>query len=160
MRGLTLVSLAALAFMAPASAQNSPYSEPAAPRSGGYADPSVPSLGDVMLSAQLRHIKVWFAGRTGSWALLKHEAVRLQDTLIRAAMLYHGIPIEEVAKINDPIAAIIQAAEDRNISKFQAAYADLTSACNSCHKSGGVEFIRVQTPSASPFSDQGYPGLP
>lgn len=160
MRIFGAVALAAVALASTAAAQSSPFSEPPAPRAGQYSDTSSPTLGDIMLTTQLRHIKVWFAGRTGNWRLLQHEVATLQDTLIRAALLYQGIPIEEVTKVDKPVMALIEAAKDKDSAKFQAAYGELNNACNSCHKAGGVEFIRIQTPNASPFGDQAYPSPP
>ncbi|WP_406856338.1 hypothetical protein ABEG18_01520 [Alsobacter sp. KACC 23698] len=155
----TLCFLGVLAMTAPLLAEDAPRFQNPRP-AARISDPSVPALGDIMLVAQLRHIKVWYAGRSRNWALMAHEVQRLQDDLIRAALLYENIPVEEVAKTSGPIATMLAASKRKDSAQFDAAYAELTSACNSCHKAGGVDYIRIQTPSSSPFSDQAYPSAP
>jgi hypothetical protein len=42
----------------------------------------------------------------------------------------------------------------KNTKQFNRSYSDLTAACNACHVAGHVGFIRIQTPTSSPFSDE------
>jgi hypothetical protein len=151
--------LCVIAATAPLLAQDVPFAQSPNP-SGRISDPSVPALGDIMLIAQLRHIKVWYAGRSRNWALMAHEVQRLQADLVRAALLYQNIPVEEVARTSAPIEAMVAAAKRKDAAKFDAAYGELTAACNSCHAASGVDYIRIQTPFSSPFSDQAYPTAP
>ena len=39
----------------------------------------VPGLGEIMTLQQLRHIKLWFAGRAGNWPLADYEVGELNE---------------------------------------------------------------------------------
>ncbi|MGA0595043.1 hypothetical protein [Enterovirga sp. CN4-39] len=133
-----------------ASGQSVPFGEPRA-----KADRlSQPSLGDLMTFVQFRHIKLWIAGKARNWEALAYEAGQLQDSLARSALLYSNIPIELVLAMNKPLKDIGQAAKERNAALFQAGYRDLQAGCNACHQAAGIGFIRIQTPTSSPFTDQ------
>lgn len=123
-------------------------------------DLATPALGDIMLNLQLRHIKLWYAGRSGSWDLAEYEVRHLLEGLGRAAVLYSNIPIEQIQAINGPLTDMRAAIKARDAGRFTRHYGELTAACNACHQAGDVGFIRMQTPSSSPFSDQYYPSRP
>ncbi len=142
-----------LMVLVPASAGEVPFAE----RSPLMADASVPGLGDLMLIAQMRHIKLWYAGKTGSWPLAEFELHKILELLGKAATLYTAIPVSEISKVDDPLSVMLQAARKGDGRAFQAGYMQLTTACNSCHESAGVAFIHIQTPGASPFTNQTYP---
>lgn len=117
------------------------------------------SLGDIMSLTQLRHTKLWFAGRAGNWRLVSYELQQLNDTFAEAAVRYVGIPVDTVGMVYAPLATLADAAKEKDMRKFASGFDDLTKACNSCHVSGGIEFIRIQTPTSSPFSDQDYSSM-
>ncbi|MHB2169994.1 hypothetical protein [Alsobacter sp. R-9] len=120
----------------------------------------VPTLGDIMLGIQLRHIKLWYAGRSGSWDLAEYELRHLLQGLGRAALLYANIPVEQIQAVDAPMLELQSAIKARDAGRFVRVYRDVTSACNACHQAGAVGYIRIQTPSASPFTNQFYPGRP
>ena len=70
-----------------------------------------PPLGDIMNAIQLRHIKLWFAGKLGNWELATYEVGEIKASLEKAADLYRGIPAELVTNTADPILAIGDAIE-------------------------------------------------
>lgn len=115
-----------------------------------------PSLGDIMGQTQLRHIKLWFAGKLQNWDLATYEADQIKQSLETAATLYQAIPAEDVTNTADPIRAIRAAIEAKDSAKFATAFSDLTAACNACHQHIGRGFIVIQVPTASPFSDQSF----
>ena len=39
---------------------------------------------------------------------------------------------------------------------FADAFDNLTAACNACHEAAHVDFIAIQVPTASPFSNQSF----
>ena len=43
--------------------------------------------------------------------------------------------------------------------EFIQSYADLTDACNACHRVANVGFIVIKTPIDLPFSDQDFRAL-
>ena len=115
-----------------------------------------PKLGDIMVAAQWRHIKLWFAGKSKNWELAAYEVDRLRESLATAALLYTGIPAEDVNNTADPIEAIRGAIEAKDGADFEKGFNALTLACNACHAHVGRGFIVIQTPTSSPFSDQDF----
>jgi hypothetical protein len=115
-----------------------------------------PPLGDIMGKIQLRHIKLWFAGKTGNWELATYEVEEIKASLESAADLYRGIPVELVTNTADPIRAIREAIEAKDSAAFAKSYGELTLACNACHQGIGRSFIVIQKPTDSPFTDQSF----
>jgi hypothetical protein len=115
-----------------------------------------PPLGDIMGKIQLRHIKLWFAGKARNWELATYEVDEIKASLETAADLYRGIPVELVTNTADPIHAIVAAIEAKDSAAFAKGYGELTLACNACHQGIGRSFIVIQTPTASPFTDQSF----
>jgi hypothetical protein len=60
---------AAIVLMAitPASGQDVPFAEPPPSQSGQIDTSMLPGLGDLMIDTEMRHIKLWYAGRAGNW---------------------------------------------------------------------------------------------
>jgi len=116
----------------------------------------MPRLGDIMGQTQLRHIKLWFAGKLQNWELADYEAGQIKASLADAAGLYRGIPVEALSLTVDPLKAIGEAIAAKDSAKFAHAFEGLTAACNGCHAAIGRGFIVIQVPTASPFSDQSF----
>jgi hypothetical protein len=135
-----------------ASGDEVPFASPSPSRHGA----DVVSLGDIMALTQLRHIKLWYAGKSKDWALVNYEIDRISESLVRAALLYANIPIEYIQAVAGPMADLRDAAAAKNADKFVRSYSDLTSACNSCHVAGAVGFIRMQPPTSSTLTDEAY----
>ena len=109
-----------------------------------------------MVLTQLRHIKLWYAGKLKDWELAGYELDRISENLVRAALLCANIPIENIKAVTTPIGDLRDAIATKNIEKIIRGYSRLTTACNSCHIAGNVGFIRLQTPTSSMFSDEPY----
>jgi hypothetical protein len=137
-----------------ASGEDVPFAAPSLPRPGEPDTSNLVSLGDIMGETQLRHIKLWYAGTSGDWDLIRYEVDRIAESLKRAATLYANIPVEYVKSAEDPLIGMRDAVATRNNKEFVGNYAELTAACNACHLAGHVGFIRIQTPTSSPFSDE------
>jgi hypothetical protein len=112
--------------------------------------------GNIMEAIQWRHIKLAYAGRSANWELASYVLGQMQESLSDAARLYQGIPIEEVDMIEQPMMALSDAIKSKDGPRFTRAFADLTSACNSCHAAARASFITIQVPTASPFTDQSF----
>lgn len=113
-------------------------------------------LGDIMGLTQLRHIKLWFAGKLENWELAGYELAQMEASLKDAADLYRGIPVEDVTLVIEPMKAISNAIEAKDSTLFAKAYDDLTNACNACHRAIDRGYIIIHTPNSSPFSDQSF----
>ncbi|MFG1421120.1 hypothetical protein [Roseixanthobacter liquoris] len=119
-------------------------------------DSYIPHLGDIMETMQLRHFKLWFAGRLGNWELADYELGQMRASFQDALTLYPGIPVADMSSMTEPARLIGEAIQQKNGPKFATAFNDMTNACNACHQSIGRGFIVVQVPTSSPFSNQSF----
>ena len=109
-----------------------------------------------MVTIQLRHIKLWSAGKSKNWDLLNYEAQKLEDDFIAAAGFYRNLPVDNLVLVDRPLQRLMEAAKEKDYSLYTKAFDELTAGCNSCHVAGQVGFIHIQLPKSSPFSDQSY----
>ena len=114
----------------------------AVPAASAQDSPAGPGLGEIMTLQQLRHIKLWFAGRAGNWPLADYEIGEGGDTVDKAV----GGPMEALAKIID----------NKDRAAFTAAFDQLTAGCNSCHHTLDHGFIAIQRPTSLPYSNQNF----
>jgi hypothetical protein len=135
---------AAMLLGVAASAQN------AAVPAGKATD--VPGLGEIMTLQQLRHIKLWFAGRAGNWPLADYEVGELNEGFEDVNKLLGGDTVEKM--VGAPIKALQKAIEDKNRAAFTAAFDSLSAGCNNCHHTLDHAFIAIARPTVLPYSDQ------
>ncbi len=146
--------LIAFFMFAPAMAEESPFATPKYDRT--TSESAVGTLANIMANVQLRHMKLWSAGKARNWDLMNYEARKLEDDFIAAAGFYRSLPIDNVVLVDQPLKRLMEAAKGKNYSLYTKAFDELTAGCNSCHVAGQVGYIRIQIPSSSPFSDQSY----
>jgi hypothetical protein len=125
---------------------------PAAADSRSY----VPELGDIMEATQLRHLKLWYAGREKNWRLAEYELQRIKRSFQDAMMFYPGLPVANMVTMTRPAAQIGDAIKAHASAKFAKAFGDMTAACNSCHREQGYGFIVIKIPTAPPFSNEAF----
>jgi hypothetical protein len=134
-----------------ANAQNAPApaaAEPAA-TSGGFA-----GLGEIMTLQQLRHIKLWFAGHAGNWALADYEVGELNEGFEDVDKLLGGATVDKM--VGAPLKQLQKAVDDKNGTAFAAAYDRLSAGCNACHHALDHPFIVIQRPTTLPYGDQTF----
>jgi hypothetical protein len=124
-------------------------------------EPYEPGLGEFMTATQLRHAKLWFAGKQNNWDLAAYEIDEIKEGLEDAARLhptFNGVPVAEMIKtIIDPrIEELEKAVRAKSSAKFSVAFDELTSGCNSCHAGANKPFIRIQRPTESPLTNQNF----
>jgi hypothetical protein len=117
----------------------------------------LPHLGDLMNTMQARHLKLWFAGRSNNWPLAAYEIDLMTENFRDIAALYPNVPVADVEMLIGPVKEISSAVKAKDTEKFSRTFAALTAACNSCHQAIGREYIVIQVPTASPFSNQVFP---
>jgi hypothetical protein len=84
------VAAIALTVTAPAFGQKTvPFAEPPSRQPGQIETSLLPSLGDIMVDTQLRHIKLWYAGRARNWDLANYELDRIGESLTKAGHFIH-----------------------------------------------------------------------
>jgi hypothetical protein len=135
-----------------AHAQNAPSTPAAAAPAAKSID--FPGLGEVMTLQQLRHIKLWFAGRAGNWALADYEIGELGEGFEDAKKLVGGDMVEKM--VGAPMKALRKAIDDKNSAAFATAFDSLSAGCNSCHQALAHPFIVIQRPASLPYSDQSF----
>src|SRR5271169_3974945 len=88
---ITVIALGASILVAAAQSAKEPYN---------------PGLGEFMTATQLRHAKLWFAGKDSNWDLAAYETDEIKEGLEDAARLhptFDGVPVAEMIKtIIDP----------------------------------------------------------
>jgi hypothetical protein len=119
-----------------------------------------PSLGDLMtMAVQPRHIKLGLAGRARNWTYLAYEASELRNAFNRVARTVPSYRNNDMAgmvaaNIKEPLDRLDDAIKARNGRRFDAAYAEVTHACNTCHQGLGHPEVVIQVPQAWMFPDQ------
>ena len=140
-----LFSFLSLLPVAPVQAQ-----QPTTP----IARPDEAGMPEQMITVQLRHIKLWFAGKLGNWKLATYQLDLLARDLDNAGK---GIPVGSSAgDTAGPIGSVRSAIDAKDAPAFAKAYSELTNTCNACHRAAGRGFISVQVPAVSPFTDQDF----
>jgi len=153
MKPIFAVSIAAaMLASAAASAQNAPTpTAPAAPPAT-ESEAGMPGLGEIMTLQQLRHIKLWFAGRTGNWPLADYEIGELQEGFEDVDKLLGGDTVDKM--VGAPMKALQKAVDDKNPAAFATAFDNLSAGCNTCHRTLDHGFIVIQRPTLLPYSNQ------
>jgi hypothetical protein len=128
---------------------------------GEEQDASRPLLADLMALTQLRQFKLWYAERADNWKLANYEMDQFAKTIDRMVKLYPSA--SSIAQANfihektDPaLDGLRKAIQDKDSSRFEAAFLKLVDGCNQCHKAADVGFIVVKTPTKSPYANQDF----
>jgi hypothetical protein len=117
-------------------------------------------LSDIMIATQLRHFKLWDAGRVKNWGLANYELAQIRASLEDATRLDPKTPVANTTT-TQPADEVGSAIEAKDSAKFAKAFDRLTSACNSCHQATGFGFIAIRSPrmsplQTSPFSNESF----
>jgi hypothetical protein len=121
-----------------------------------------PSLADLMtMAVQPRHTKLGLGGRARNWSYAAYEASELRNAFRRIARTIPVFGQTDLAgmfdaNVKDPLDRIDAAVKARDGARFDAAYADLTKACNTCHQGMGKPFVVIRQPGLSPYPDQSF----
>jgi len=71
-----------------------------------------PGLGEIMTLQQLRHIKLWFAGRAGNWALADYEIGELKEGFDDATQLLGGDVMRQ--HVGEPMTALEKSIDSKD----------------------------------------------
>jgi hypothetical protein len=123
--------------------------------------PYTPGLGEIMTLQQMRHIKLWFAGRAGNWALADYELDELKEGYEDIGTYFptkDDVPTGAMAAaiVQKEVADLDKAIKAKNAKDFAAAFDKLTASCNGCHQASKKEFIVVQRPTGNPYANQSF----
>lgn len=127
---------------------------------GSLPPPYTPGLGEIMNNnIQPHHLKLYFAGRSANWPLASYELTELEEAFQLVNQYQYNwnkLPIAKMqAVFMEPNFKLIEdAIKLKSVKKISDAYEKLTDGCNSCHKASAHSFIKIKTPTSSPFSNQ------
>jgi hypothetical protein len=134
---------------------------PAGPSTGAAGPPYAPGLGEIMTLQQMRHVKLWLAGRAENWELARYEVEELGegfDDVVKYHPTHKDAPIapkDAVPRmVLGPLAEVRAAIDKRDEAAFVRSYDGLTAACNDCHKALDFGFNVIKRPESDPYPDQ------
>ena len=119
-----------------------------------------PAMDDLMtMLIQPRHIKLWYAGQAKNWTLAGFELNELRDALGRIGRTipkYRTFSFDATVSsiFVDKMKAVDAAIRAGNAMQFNAAYADMTESCNTCHQGMDHPFLVIKVPDAAFYPDQ------
>ena len=154
---LVIVAIAATILAIGAATLRSVAAEPqAAPSpSMGY----LPSISDLMIATiEPRHERLWRAAQDGNWDFAAYELGNLKGAFNR---LGHAHPTEHDISFPEMIGSVTEqpfnelnsAIQSKDGTAFAKAFADLTDACNSCHRALNHGVVQIRVPSRTSASD-------
>ncbi|HWU42120.1 MAG TPA: hypothetical protein VN132_01740, partial [Bdellovibrio sp.] len=102
------------------------------------------------------------AGKSGNWDLAKFELHEIQEGFDAATRWHDKVegvdtPVSQLIKIKDASMQELESSiEKRSSNQFLFAFGHLTKACNECHTSANHQFIVIQEPKGSIFTNQKF----
>jgi hypothetical protein len=158
---IAAVALAAAALLQLAAARGQSVHEAVPAAAGGTMPAYSPGLGEIMTLQQMRHSKLWFAGRARNWELAGYELDELKegfDDVAKFFPVHEDIPLTPMVEAitGKEIPNLAKVIEGRDIGKFASAFDQLTAACDGCHQSAHRGFIVIRRPISLPYSNQSF----
>lgn len=150
---LTAIAAAVCALLVTMASAQSPAPAPPALRLG---------LGDYMTAfVQPRHAKLGLGGEARNWDYVAYERNELAETLEmieQQVPRYRNVAMGDLLQmVKPPLAALDSAIKARDGARFDAAYSQLTDACNACHLTTEHRMVVVQVPQVmAPFANQNF----
>jgi len=123
---------------------------------GAETERGEPKIGEIMTLQQMRHIKLWFAGRAGNWPLADYEINELKEGFDDLSRQVGSDTVEKA--VGSQISALEKAVGAKDRAAFTSAFDQLNAGCNSCHRLLDRAFIVIQRPTVLPYSDQSFAG--
>jgi hypothetical protein len=121
-----------------------------------------PAMDDLMtMLVQPRHIKLYYAGQAKNWMLAAFQLNELRAALARIGRTipnYRNIGVDTaVASIfADKLSAVDAAIKAADPAQFNAAYGEMTAACNACHAGMDHAFLVIKVPDGANYPDQEF----
>ena len=114
----------------------------------------LPHLSGIMVQQQMRHLKLWFAGDAGNWALADYELDQLKDGFDDVAKLLGGDLAQQ--HVGGALSQLEKSIDAKDHEAFVSAFDELSTGCNACHRTLDHAFIVIQRPALLPYSDQKF----
>lgn len=131
--------------------------EASPPTAQGYT----PGLGEFMSAIQVRHAKLWFAGKGKNWPLAAYELDELKEAFEDVAKYQPEFNGKPIATLIDPMTAepVVQlekAIEVKDSAGFTRAFDKLSRGCSACHQANDHGFIVIRRPTVPPLTNQQF----
>ncbi len=116
-----------------------------------------PGLGEFMMSIQVHHAKIWFAGKNQNWDLANFEVGEIKETLDDVKKYCTDrSEIKSLPILYPALDSVNNAIKAKSIVRFNTAFIFLTNSCNSCHQSTHHQFNVIKIPVTPPYTNQEY----
>ena len=119
----------------------------------------MPHLGQMMLTNQIYHTKLYYAASEQNWDLAEfytHELTESLEDIIQYYPEYEGLKIKELATKTAlrQVQNLEKAVEKKSLIEFKEGYVQLTNSCNACHVATQHQFIKIKTPEKGDYQNQ------
>lgn len=117
-----------------------------------------PGLGDLMLEIQVHHNKLWFAGKEENWPLAQFEHDEIMEIITQAETIEKERSEVKLFRVMifPQLDSIQKCITQKNSSRFDSVFTNLTNACNNCHADTKFNFNRIIIPEHPPYSNQAF----
>jgi hypothetical protein len=113
-----------------------------------------PELGEQMLTLQIRHARLWFAGEARNWTLAAFELQEIKEAFDAVVEQNPEHAIFQPQRLADilpemtkaPIMSLRDAIDHGSKAEFEKTFDGLSAACTACHKAAGNDFLVIQRP--------------
>ena len=110
---------------------------------------------------QPRHLTLGLAGQARNWDYAdyaQHELEEALETVEKHIPKWRNLDIGQLmaATVKQPLEEVEKAVKAKNAVAFDAAYRQVTEACNACHRSANLPAIVIKVPDASAFPNQEF----
>jgi mono/diheme cytochrome c family protein len=113
------------------------------------------------MAVQPRHAKLGLGGQMRNWDYAAYESSELRNAFARIARTipaYRGQAMATLfaSTIKDPLDQLDAAVKSKDAARFDAAYGQVTQACNACHQALDHAFVVIKPPSGTPYPNQAF----
>ncbi len=174
-RALALIGCCALAGCQPPTSSSAPEAPPADLAAHTTAleqqiatltervNELTPETAVLMAQVQIQHAKLYYAGKAHNWELAAYSLHEINEAL-QAVQIFNDkyedfpTPLSEFVPslVGPPLGEIHGAIRARDAARFDTAFKALTAACNMCHATLKLGFLRVREPTAVEFTNQAF----
>lgn len=110
-----------------------------------------------MLTVQMHHNKLWFAGTNDNWPLAQFNYDKIKEAIADIQKYEVDSPqTKSISMIDAPLNQVQAAIKAQDADKFKQAYINLTNTCNTCHQTVKYPMNVIKVPEMPQFTDQEF----
>ena len=116
-----------------------------------------PGTGELMLSIQIHHAKLWFAGKNGNWELAAYDQSLIRSAFQKIRTYHSDNPAATATSMIDPpMDSVSSAIAHKDVGAFRHSFEYLTATCNNCHVVTKHAFNLITIPAVEPMGNQSF----